>query len=208
LAAARIGVIPDDRVPAFDEPLGQEADSACERERRTIMISAPARATRIAGGFLAGAVAGVLAAYFADPDRGRARRHRLRDRAAGTVRHRARRTGRSLCKTAALATGRGRGLVHRLRPSAVPLLDDVELAHKVESILFRDPAVPKGQLNVNAEKGTVFLRGQLDDPELVRDLERRVLRIAGVGGVENLLHLPGTPAPASHGGTKAPPPAA
>ena len=171
------------------------------------MISKLAPATRIRG-FVGGALAGVLAAYFWDPDRGRARRHGMRDRVAGTVRQLARRTARALQTTAALAAGRGRGLAHRLRPSTAPPLDDAELAHKVESILFRDPAVPKGKLSINAEKGTVFLRGQVDTSELVRDLEQRVRRIAGVSGVENLLHLPGTPAPASHGGTKAPPPAA
>ena len=166
------------------------------------------RAGRAGGRFLAGVLAGVLAAYFWDPDRGRSRRHGLRDRATGISRHGARRTARALRTAAVLAAGRGRGLFHRLLPQAPQPLDDVELAHKVESILFRDPAVPKGQLNVNAERGTVFLRGQVDSPELVRELEKRVRRIAEVQAVENLLHLPGTPAPASHGGTKAPPPAA
>jgi hypothetical protein len=160
--------------------------------------------SRLGGRFFAGALAGALAAYFLDPDRGRARRHGTRDRATGMVRHGARRTARAFRNAATLAAGRGRGLVHRLRPPAPQALDDAELAHKVESILFRDPAVPKGQLNVNAEQGTVFLRGQVDNPEIIRDLEERVRRIAEVQAVENLLHLPGTPAPASHGGTKAP----
>ena len=165
----------------------------------------PIAASRGAGRFLAGALSGALAAYFLDPDRGRARRHALRDRATGTIRHGARRTARAVRSTALRAAGRGRGLVHTLRRPELEPLDDAELAHKVESILFRDPAVPKGQLNVNAEKGTVFLRGQVDSPELVRELEERVKRIADVRAVENLLHLPETPAPASHGGTKAPP---
>jgi osmotically-inducible protein OsmY len=141
------------------------------------MSSKPVRAGRL-GGYLAPAVAGVPAAYFCDLDRGRSRRRRIRARVAGTARHGVRRTGRELRKTAALAQGREH---------------------------FRDRSVLEGQLNVN-EDGTVLLRGQVDSSELVRELERHVRRIAGVGGVENLLHLPGTPAPASYGRTKAPPP--
>jgi osmotically-inducible protein OsmY len=68
----------------------------------------------------------------------------------------------------------------------------------VETIVFRDPAVPKGDLNINAENGTVFLRGQVESSELVEELGKRVRRISGVRQVENLLHLPGMPAPASH----------
>jgi osmotically-inducible protein OsmY len=87
-----------------------------------------------------------------------------------------------------------------VRPARGEQPDDVTLAHKVESIVFRDPRFPKGQINVNAEDGEVFLRGQVDDPELVRELERSVSQVPGVRRVENLLHLPGTPAPASHAG--------
>ncbi len=67
------------------------------------------------------------------------------------------------------------------------------LAHKIESILFRDRDVPKGQININAEEGVVFLRGQVDRPELVGELEARVRAVKGVRAVENLLHLPPSP---------------
>jgi osmotically-inducible protein OsmY len=92
--------------------------------------------------------------------------------------------------------GRTHGAIHRLRPcSTAKPLDDVGLAHKVESILFRDSRVPKGNISVNAEGGAVFLRGQLEDAELIADLTESVRRIAGVREVVNLLHQPGTPAP-------------
>ncbi|HUP32824.1 MAG TPA: BON domain-containing protein [Gaiellaceae bacterium] len=165
-----------------------------------------ARPRRLSAGgvFSAGAVGGGLAAYFFDPAGGRRRRHLARDRTAGMLRRGARSSARAVRTRAAVMLGHSRGLVHRLRPLGPEPLDDVELAHKVESILFRDPAVPKGRLNINAEKGTIFLRGQVDSPELVSELEHRVREIAGVHDVENLLHLPGTRAPASHGRTKAP----
>jgi osmotically-inducible protein OsmY len=86
--------------------------------------------------------------------------------------------------------------MHRLRPcSTATLLDDAGLAHKVESILFRDQRVPKGKISVNAEGGAVFLRGQVEDGELIADLTESVRKIAGVSEVVNLLHKPGTPAP-------------
>jgi osmotically-inducible protein OsmY len=75
--------------------------------------------------------------------------------------------------------------------------DDVTLAHKVETELFRDDDVPKGQININAENGKVFLRGEVDKPELIDDLEKRTRSIHGVQDVENLLHTPGAQAPAA-----------
>ena len=69
-------------------------------------------------------------------------------------------------------------------------LDDATLVDKVESIVFRDRDVPKGRININAEKGVVFLRGEVDRPELVDALEARVRKVRGVRGVENLLHTP------------------
>ena len=40
--------------------------------------------------------------------------------------------------------------------------------------------------------------------ELIQDLEQAVRNVRGVSGVENLLHLPGTPAPASQTGRDVP----
>jgi BON domain-containing protein len=82
-----------------------------------------------------------------------------------------------------------------LHAERVNQLDDTELAHKVESIVFRHPGLPKGSVNINAENGRVFLRGQVDTPDAAARLERAVRDVDGVKDVENLLHLPGTPAP-------------
>lgn len=77
-----------------------------------------------------------------------------------------------------------------------PQPDDVTLARKVETEIFRDAEVPKGQINVNAENGVVVLRGEVEEPELIRDLEEKTRNVQGVQEVENLLHTPGTAAPA------------
>lgn len=74
-------------------------------------------------------------------------------------------------------------------------LNDVAITRKVETELFRDPDVPKGQIDVNTAGGVVWLRGEAKTPEMINDLERRALEIPEVERVENLLHLPKTPAP-------------
>ena len=76
-----------------------------------------------------------------------------------------------------------------------PQLTDTALARKVESELFRDSSVPKGKIDVNAVERVVYLRGEAKTPEMVNDLERRAGDIPEVERVENLLHLPKTPAP-------------
>ena len=61
-----------------------------------------------------------------------------------------------------------------------PQPDDVTLARKVETEIFRDADVPKGQINVNAENGKVVLRGEVEQPELIKDLEQRTKKVQGV----------------------------
>jgi hypothetical protein len=74
-------------------------------------------------------------------------------------------------------------------------LDDVAIARKVESVIFRDERVQKGKIDVNAAEGVVWLRGEARNPELIKEIERHAAAIPEVRRVENLLHLPKTPAP-------------
>ncbi len=117
------------------------------------------------------------------------------DRAFAAVRHGERRLERTVHRTVAHGQGLWRRVLHALRAREAPPADDVTLAHRVESVIFRNPAVPKGRFNVNAENGVVFLRGQLDTAEQIALVERETRRVPGVQDVRNLLHLPGTPAP-------------
>jgi hypothetical protein len=73
-------------------------------------------------------------------------------------------------------------------------LDDVGLARKVETIIFRDHNVPKGKIDVNAADGVVWLRGEAKTPDMIKTLETQTAGIPEVKKVENLLHLPHTPA--------------
>jgi osmotically-inducible protein OsmY len=145
--------------------------------------------------FLAAALGGAALAYFLDQQNGRRRRHVTRDRVLSLAKHGGRR-GRKLVHHVA---SDARGYVERAKHArgGADELDDATLVDKVESIVFRNRDVPKGQININAENGVVFLRGEVDRPELVDALGERVRKVRGVRGVENLLHTPGRPPAAS-----------
>ena len=81
------------------------------------------------------------------------------------------------------------------REPAEERLNDPALARKVESEIFRDDAIPKGKISVNAEYGVIYLRGELPDRETIEELATRARAVDGVRAVENLTHLPDEPAP-------------
>lgn len=135
-----------------------------------------------------------LAAYFLDPESGKRRRAVTKDRIAGFFRRRGRDVSRAGRGVASTAYGTAMKAKH-LRGEEKPQPNDATLVGKVESEIFRDADVPKGQINVNAENGKVYLRGEVGKPELINDLEKRARKVQGVQDVENLLHLPGTEAP-------------
>jgi osmotically-inducible protein OsmY len=115
---------------------------------------------------VAGAI-GAAVAFFFDPQNGKRRRK--------------------------MTVGRIAAFFRRRGPKPQP--DDVTLARKVETEIFRDADVPKGQINVNAENGVVYLRGEVNQPEMIEDLEEKTRNVQGVLEVENLLHVPGQEAP-------------
>jgi hypothetical protein len=113
---------------------------------------------RAAQAVAAGAT-GVAAIFFLASETGRRVRHATFGRAVGLVRHR--------------------------DPSD---LNDPALARKVESEIFRGEEVPKGSINVNAENGVIYLRGEVKQPEQVEELGKAARKVAGVREVKNLLH--------------------
>ena len=80
------------------------------------------------------------------------------------------------------------------REPAEERLNDPALARKVESEVFRDDALPKGSISVNAEYGVVYFRGEVPTQEVMEELTKRARGVDGVRAVENLTHLPGEPA--------------
>lgn len=83
----------------------------------------------------------------------------------------------------------------RLGRRPKPGMDDVTLARKVETEIFRERGAHKSTVNVNVVDGVVWLRGEVKRPEQVRRLEEKARSVPEVRGVENLLHLVKTPAP-------------
>jgi osmotically-inducible protein OsmY len=147
--------------------------------------------------------AGVALEYFLDPRSGQRRRHVVRDRVTAALRRRARRLERQ----SRYEAGKVAGIAHKMthREPARAELDDISLVRKVETELFRDRTIPKGSISINADDRIVVLRGQLDDAQEIQRIEREVRKVAGVRDVDNLLHLPDTPAPAGrpHGDPRA-----
>ena len=136
---------------------------------------------------LAALVAAVV--YFFDRDNGKRRRRMAVDRTAGFLRGKARRLDRARQGAVSGAHGVTQKAKH-LREEEKPPPNDATLKAKVESEVFRDLSVPKGKVDVNAEDGVVYLRGEVDSPDLVAELEKATRKVHGVREVQNLLHTP------------------
>jgi osmotically-inducible protein OsmY len=129
---------------------------------------------------------GAALSYFFDPENGKRRRRMAGDRLAALVRRYSRRLG----KGAASQTHALKQKATHLQEEPKPQPDDVTLARKVETEIFRDADVPKGRINVNAEKGKVVLRGEVDSAKLIDDLVAKARNVQGVQEVESHLHPP------------------
>jgi len=97
------------------------------------------------------------------------------------------------------AAGQGLGTLNRVRgrgatAGAPKDLDDVTIARKVETVIFRPADRDKGKIDVNVVDGVVWLRGEAQRPEIIEAIEAETRAIPEVVDVQNLLHLPKTPA--------------
>jgi BON domain len=113
----------------------------------------------------AAGAAGLAAGYFLDPDSGKRRRHIARDRALALIRKEAERPNK-------------------------PAPNDQALAERVRSEIFQPADGPKESVNINVENGVVYLRGEVERPDQIRELVKQAESVDGVAGVENLLHTP------------------
>lgn len=127
--------------------------------------------------------------YFFDRENGKRRRHMAVDRTAGFFRRKTRQLDRGRRRAASAGYGAAQKAMHRGEEEK-PQPNDATLKAKVESEVFRDARVPKGSVDVNAENGVVYLRGEVDSPDLVAALEEATRKVQGVREVENRLHTP------------------
>jgi hypothetical protein len=172
-----------------EESLNTQIRKQTEAARRRLPgRRGPSRVT-----VLTGAIAGAVAAYFFDPQQGRARREQFIDWSGARLR----RGWRALNRLGSRAASNGAAFPQRmvrLRSGPRPA-DDLTLRDRVESEVFRNADLPKGQINIDVESAVVTIRGQVDNAFQIASVEKAVLKVPGVAGVENLLHVDGTPAP-------------
>jgi osmotically-inducible protein OsmY len=132
-------------------------------------------------------VAGAAGAYFLDPNEGKRRRHIVRDRAKALFRKGSERAHRETEYRKSQAEGKVEALKSKTRPEK-PAFNDQDLADRVKSEIFRPADAPKGSVNVNVERGIVYLRGEVERPDEIKKLVKQAGSIDGVKGVESLLH--------------------
>src|ERR1700733_1473671 len=70
----------------------------------------------------------------------------------------------SVSSSATNAAHHAKGAVHAAMPSRTEPLDDVSLAQKVESEIFRPARAPKGDVSVDVQAGVATLRGEVAEP--------------------------------------------
>jgi hypothetical protein len=129
-----------------------------------------------------------------DPAAGRRRRARSRDKAAKAWHQGSKRTARSGRRAMSFARGQSQRTMHAVQSHHYDNSDLVVL-DRIESTVFRDPDLPKGQLNIDVVHGRAVIRGAVTSPYWIREVERRVREVPGVERVENLMHMMGTEAP-------------
>jgi hypothetical protein len=177
--------------------LGATAEESLKTQIRKQTAAARRRMPRRRGpgrlAVLTGALAGAAAAYYLDPERGRARRAHLIDWSGARLRRGWRALNQFSARTGSNAIAFPQRMVS-LRSGPRPA-DDLTLRDRVESEVFRSPDLPKGQINIDVESSVVTIRGQVENAFQIASVEKAVLKVPGVGGVENLLHVTGTPAP-------------
>ena len=93
------------------------------------------------------------------------------------------RTGRSARSTLSTSTAEGKLEALTRGGSRVAATDDVTLRDRAESMLFRNPKVPKGSINISAERGIIVLRGEVPDARMRNRLGREAEKIEGAWGV-------------------------
>lgn len=148
-------------------------------------------------GLITGLIVGALAMFVLDPQNGRRRRSLARDQAIKARNTVDRAVTDDLPKRAEYLAGFAEGARHKLkeftdsdagrRPENESVLVD-----RVRSQVFRDPELPKGDVNVDANGTTVFLRGTVESDELAEEIARRVGAVEGVDDVVNLINKPET----------------
>ncbi|HEV3460669.1 MAG TPA: BON domain-containing protein, partial [Candidatus Dormibacteraeota bacterium] len=178
-----------DRVGRAAKELGSGAGNAARELAATADASLGTqirKQTRMAGNRLprrggpsrlavvSGAVAGAVAVYFLDPQHGRARRAQFIDWSGARLRRGWKAVNELGARTGANASALPQRMVS-LRSGPRPA-DDLTLRDRVESEIFRNGDLPKGQINLDVESGVVTIRGQVENAFQIASVEKAVLK--------------------------------
>jgi osmotically-inducible protein OsmY len=133
--------------------------------------------------FALGAATGAAAARLLTPDNGR-KAASAASTAASAVSTQAHHSANTM-----------KGVAHAVTPQRHEPMDDMTLADRVRSEIFRDHGAPKGGVSVDVQSGVAYLRGEVPDQAWVERFGTAARKVTGIDGVKNLLHTPGTPTP-------------
>lgn len=163
--------------------------------RDLIPDEAAARRSGFTLGMIIGLLLGAVAMFVLDPQNGRRRRSLARDQAIKARNTVDRVVTDDLPKRADYIAGFAEGAKHKVKEIVEGGSDrrpenESVLVDRVLSQVFRDPELPKGEINVDANGTTVFLRGSVADEGLVEEIEKRVRAVEGVDDVVNLINKP------------------
>src|SRR3954467_9178081 len=141
--------------------------------------------------FTLGLAAGAAAVHFLG---GHDRRNAIRDQAMS----KASTAASAVQSQASHVANQAKGAAQTVTPSGTRLEqpDDVTLARKVETEIFRAADAPKGSVSVDVQAGIATLRGEVGE-EWIQRLRDQGGRVPRLPGVQNLLHTPDAPTPAS-----------
>jgi hypothetical protein len=145
----------------------------------------------------AGAAAGALTMYYADPHAGRRRRALVRDRVVHVGHVVTRSVPQRVEKRMRFLRGVATGVRHdaaefvHIDGQHAAFVDNETLVARVRSEALRNRHIHAGEIHVDAYEGYVTLRGETCSGE-IEDLIEATARIDGVRGVRSYLHTPGT----------------
>jgi osmotically-inducible protein OsmY len=134
-------------------------------------------------------IVGAGLAYLFDPQSGKGRRHKLRDRSLAVLRRSSRRaTGK-----AKYVAGQAEGVAAEAVSAVVPrddLAGDETVKDRILSQAFREAGVSTHDVSVDVSDGIATLRGTLASADLAQALIERVRAVPGVRTVTPRLTVP------------------
>jgi osmotically-inducible protein OsmY len=143
------------------------------------------------GSMIKGGLVGAAVAYLFDPVSGNGRRARLRDQVGASVRRAQDRADKLSRHTSNVIEGKKAELAGDGDRS----MDDATVADRIRSEVLGRPGLDAGGLVVDVQDGVAHLRGEMQDEARITEVVAMTRSVAGVRDVENLIHVPGTPAP-------------